>query len=163
MRPSFTDYEHKQQTVLTPDKCQKFENIQANLTSKQLFTDLGVPLPSLDLMNFENDSQNQKSNLLTIIVSHSKRCKSEPAKGRDTQVRSRRVLNAKRCLSPETCYLIFTLKDDYMQRTAHQENCCPEFLLFSPNLCDTMDCSMLGFPVPSLFPRACSNSCPLSQ
>ena len=84
--------------------------------------------------------------------------------GETHKVRSGRVPNAKRCLSPETCYLICTLKDDYMQRTASQENCCPEFLLlFSPNLCDLMDCSMLGFPVPSRFPRACSNSCPLSQ
>ena len=29
-------------------------------------------------------------------------------------------------------------------------------------LCDSMDCSMPGFPCPSLFPGACSNSCPLS-
>ena len=32
-----------------------------------------------------------------------------------------------------------------------------------PALWDPMDCSTLGFPYPSLSPRVCSNSCPLSQ
>ena len=32
-----------------------------------------------------------------------------------------------------------------------------------PTLCNPMDCSTPGFPYPSLSPRVCSNSCPLSQ
>ena len=30
-------------------------------------------------------------------------------------------------------------------------------------LCDPVGCSMPGFPIPHQLPRACSNSCPLSQ
>ena len=40
--------------------------------------------------------------------------------------------------------------------------CCCSVAQSWPTLCDTMDCSMPGFPVLN-YPRACSNSCPLSQ
>ena len=40
------------------------------------------------------------------------------------------------------------------------KTCCAQSC---PTLCDPMDCSMPGFPGPSPTPRACSNSCPLSQ
>ena len=38
--------------------------------------------------------------------------------------------------------------------------CCCSVIQLCPILCNLMDCSTPGFP---LSPRACSNSCPLSQ
>ena len=43
--------------------------------------------------------------------------------------------------------------------------CCCSVVQLCPTLCNPMDCSTPGFTVccPSLSPRVCSNSCPLSQ
>ena len=42
------------------------------------------------------------------------------------------------------------------------KNICCSVPSSCPTLCDPMDCSMPGFPCPSLSPGVCSNSCPLS-
>ena len=45
----------------------------------------------------------------------------------------------------------------------HLEGCCFSVSKLCPTLCNAMDCSMPGRPpCPSLSPRVCSNSCPLS-
>ena len=41
--------------------------------------------------------------------------------------------------------------------------CCCSVTESCPIFCNPMDCSTPRFPCPSLFPRVCSNSCPLSQ
>ena len=41
--------------------------------------------------------------------------------------------------------------------------CFCSFMKSYPTLCDPMDCSTPGFPVPFIISGACSNSCPLSQ
>ena len=43
------------------------------------------------------------------------------------------------------------------------DSCCGLFTQSCLPLCDPMDCSTPNFPVFSLTPRVCSNSCPLSQ
>ena len=41
--------------------------------------------------------------------------------------------------------------------------CCCSNTKSCPTFCNPIDCSMPGFPCPSLAPGACSNSCALSQ
>ena len=45
----------------------------------------------------------------------------------------------------------------------HGFSCCCPVGQSCPVLCNPMNCSTSGFPVPWPSPRACSNSCPLSQ
>ena len=57
----------------------------------------------------------------------------------------------------------------YFDSTTPELSTCDRDLYFSSitqsclTLCDSMDCSTPGFPVHHPTPRACSNSCPLSQ
>ena len=46
--------------------------------------------------------------------------------------------------------------------SCHNSCCCCSVAQFCPAVCDPMNCST-QLPCPSLSPRVCSNSCPLSQ